>query len=129
MQSTSFLRSTLVAVVLAAATPALAQDVPAGTVPDGEPMTQTPMPPGAGGAQPGGQGQFGGQGQPGGAGQGGPNQALMQQCRSDIATYCAGVTPGSGGIKSCVKENYRRFSDGCKAALRQAMMQRKQQAQ
>ncbi|WP_051660800.1 cysteine rich repeat-containing protein [Bosea sp. 117] len=99
---TGLTRGTIAALLLLAAAPA---------------MAQMPAPGGAG---------------PGGAGAGaagGGNAALFQICREDLATYCAGVTPGNGAVRACIKENYRSFSPDCKAALMQAMMQRQQQGQ
>jgi hypothetical protein len=51
-------------------------------------------------------------------------QALAQACRNDFASYCAGVTPGDGGMKGCVRDNFRSFSAPCKDVLKQIMAQR-----
>jgi len=42
--------------------------------------------------------------------QGGP-------CTSDIRSYCAGVQPGGGRIRACVKEHLDQLSEPCKARL------------
>jgi hypothetical protein len=38
-------------------------------------------------------------------------------CVTDIKAQCAGVKPGGGRIKDCVKTRAAEFSDACKARL------------
>ena len=38
-------------------------------------------------------------------------------CAADIKAQCAGVKPGGGRIKDCVKTHAAEFSDACKARL------------
>ena len=40
-------------------------------------------------------------------------------CAADIKTKCAGVKPGGGRIKDCVKTHAVEFSEACKARLAQ----------
>ena len=44
--------------------------------------------------------------------------AVAQACKKDMETLCPGVEPGDGRIAACMKENRRKLSDGCKAALK-----------
>jgi hypothetical protein len=38
-------------------------------------------------------------------------------CAADIKAKCAGIKPGGGRIKDCVKTNAAEFSDPCKARI------------
>jgi hypothetical protein len=38
-------------------------------------------------------------------------------CAADIRSQCAGVRPGGGRIKTCVKEHIKDLSDKCQARL------------
>jgi hypothetical protein len=38
-------------------------------------------------------------------------------CAADIKAKCAGIKPGGGRIKDCVKTHAGEFSDACKARL------------
>lgn len=51
---------------------------------------------------------------------------IAQLCRDDIQKYCSGIQPGGGRLKPCVKENYQKFSDTCKVALRDMVAEKKQ---
>ena len=42
---------------------------------------------------------------------------VRQACKSDLEQHCAGVQPGEGRLRACVKENFAAFSEPCKAAL------------
>jgi hypothetical protein len=42
--------------------------------------------------------------------------ALRQACRAEIQQYCAGVQPGEGRLRDCVKEHFADFSEPCKQA-------------
>jgi hypothetical protein len=44
-------------------------------------------------------------------------QRSVGVCAADIKAKCAGVKPGGGRIKDCVKTNAAEFSDPCKARL------------
>jgi hypothetical protein len=56
-----------------------------------------------------------------------PGGALRAACGADIQKHCAGIKPGDGKLRHCVRENHAKFSDGCKSALREAMQKRRQQ--
>ena len=43
--------------------------------------------------------------------------AVRQACRAEIQQHCAGVQPGEGRLRACVKENFAAFSEPCKQAL------------
>ena len=45
---------------------------------------------------------------------------LRQACRDDVKQLCAGVQPGGGRIKQCLKDNAAKVSDGCKQAIQAA---------
>jgi hypothetical protein len=38
-------------------------------------------------------------------------------CQADLQKLCAGVQPGGGRIKQCLKEHKDQVSTGCKSAL------------
>lgn len=56
-----------------------------------------------------------------------PGAGLRGACRADIEKHCAGIKPGDGRLRHCVRENHAKFSGGCKTALREAMQKRRQQ--
>lgn len=56
-----------------------------------------------------------------------PGAGLRGACRADIERHCAGIKPGDGRLRHCVREHHAKFSDGCKTALREAMQKRRQQ--
>jgi hypothetical protein len=43
--------------------------------------------------------------------------AVRQACGPEIQQHCAGVEPGEGRLRACVKENFAAFSEPCKQAL------------
>lgn len=43
--------------------------------------------------------------------------AVRQACGPEIQQHCAGVQPGEGRLRTCVKENFPAFSESCKQAL------------
>ena len=43
---------------------------------------------------------------------------VAEACKKDVETLCPGMQPGEGRIAACMKENRRKLSDGCKAALK-----------
>jgi hypothetical protein len=43
--------------------------------------------------------------------------ATRQACEPEIHQHCAGVQPGEGRLRDCVKENFSAFSDTCKRAM------------
>jgi len=45
------------------------------------------------------------------------NADVRGACENDIKSLCAGVQPGGGRIKSCIKEHRDQLSSGCKSAL------------
>ena len=42
---------------------------------------------------------------------------VKQACKAEIEQHCAGVQPGEGQLRACVKEHFAEFSEPCKAAL------------
>ncbi len=50
---------------------------------------------------------------------------MAKACKNDITQYCAGVQAGEGRIAACLKENRAKLSDGCKAAAKGALAERK----
>ena len=42
---------------------------------------------------------------------------VRQACKAEIEQHCAGVQPGEGQLRACVKEHFAEFSEPCKAAL------------
>ena len=55
-----------------------------------------------------------------------PMGALREACKADVASLCAGVQPGGGRIKECLKANKDKVSEGCKAAIAAAMRARQE---
>ncbi len=46
-------------------------------------------------------------------------QAVVRQaCGAELQQHCAGVQPGGGRLRSCVKEHFTEFSEPCKQALK-----------
>jgi hypothetical protein len=43
--------------------------------------------------------------------------AVRQACGAEIQEHCAGVQPGDGRLRACVKENFAAFSEPCKQAM------------
>ena len=44
-------------------------------------------------------------------------ERLVGVCAADIKAKCAGVQPGEGRIRDCIKTHAAEFSDPCKARL------------
>lgn len=44
-------------------------------------------------------------------------EALRTYCKSDIERLCAGVEPGGGRIKACLKAHQNEMTVGCARAL------------
>ena len=38
-------------------------------------------------------------------------------CKADVQRLCAGVQPGEGRIRACVRQHQQDLSAGCKAAI------------
>lgn len=51
----------------------------------------------------------------------GPMAGVRAACQADLQKLCAGVQPGGGRIKQCLKEHKDQVSTGCKSALAQMM--------
>lgn len=47
-----------------------------------------------------------------------PPGSFRQACGHDIMTLCKGVKKGDGAIKACMRDNYRKLSPDCKAAIK-----------
>ncbi|OYY67454.1 hypothetical protein [Sphingomonas sp. 28-63-12] len=43
--------------------------------------------------------------------------AVMQACRADILSLCAGMTPGDGKLGQCIRANREKLSTPCQSAL------------
>jgi hypothetical protein len=43
--------------------------------------------------------------------------AVRQACGAELQKHCAGVEPGEGRLRSCVKDHFTEFSEPCKQAL------------
>jgi hypothetical protein len=43
--------------------------------------------------------------------------AVRQACGPEIQQHCAGVEPGEGRLRDCVKDHFAAFSEKCKQAL------------
>ena len=43
--------------------------------------------------------------------------AVRQARGTEIQQHCAGVQPGEGRLRACVKENFAAFAEPCKRAL------------
>jgi hypothetical protein len=43
--------------------------------------------------------------------------AVRQACGPEIQQHCAGVEPGEGRLRDCIKEHFAAFSEKCKQAL------------
>ena len=61
-----------------------------------------------------------------------PTLAFAQQgavrgaCMNDIKTLCGSVQPGGGRIRDCIREHRGQLSGGCKMALADRMLQRRE---
>lgn len=47
-------------------------------------------------------------------------------CLHDVKTLCAGVQPGGGRIRDCIREHRAQLSQECKMAIAERMSQRGQ---
>jgi hypothetical protein len=43
--------------------------------------------------------------------------AVRQACGPELQQHCAGIEPGEGRLRACVKDNYAAFSEPCKQAM------------
>ena len=43
--------------------------------------------------------------------------AVRQACGPELQQHCAGIEPGEGRLRTCVKENFTAFSEPCKQAM------------
>ena len=46
-------------------------------------------------------------------------------CKADLANLCAGVVPGTGRVRACIKSHMAEVSDVCKDAMSRAAAGRK----
>src|SRR5262245_21962853 len=44
----------------------------------------------------------------------------VNPCRADMARLCAGVVPGEGRLRDCIRTHARELSPGCSARLQAA---------
>lgn len=42
---------------------------------------------------------------------------VRQACGPELQQHCAGIEPGEGRLRTCVKENFAAFSEPCKQAM------------
>jgi hypothetical protein len=42
---------------------------------------------------------------------------LAKACAADIKAQCAGVQPGAGRIRACIKDHFKDLSEPCQAGL------------
>src|SRR5262249_31552997 len=47
-------------------------------------------------------------------------RAVVKACGADIRAQCAGVQPGKGRIRACVKEHFKDLSEPCQTVLLKA---------
>jgi hypothetical protein len=47
-------------------------------------------------------------------------RGVAKACVSDVAAQCAGVQPGEGRIRACIKEHLKDLSEPCKALVLKA---------
>jgi len=41
-------------------------------------------------------------------------------CKTNVTNLCAGIVPGTGGIRACIKSHMAEVSDPCKDEMSQA---------
>jgi len=46
-----------------------------------------------------------------------PENEVRAACEADIQKLCAGVQPGGGRIRACMRQHKDELSDGCKQAI------------
>ena len=46
-------------------------------------------------------------------------------CRTDVRSFCAGVQPGGGRIRDCMREHRAQLSIACKVAIADRMLEHK----
>jgi hypothetical protein len=46
--------------------------------------------------------------------------AVVKACGADVKAQCAGVQPGKGRIRACVKEHFKDLSEPCQTVLLKA---------
>ena len=51
--------------------------------------------------------------------------AVATACKADVEKLCAGITPGDGKIKACMKEHRKELSPDCKKELAEARKAKK----
>ena len=47
-------------------------------------------------------------------------------CMNDVKSLCGSVQPGGGRIRECMREHRAQLSSGCKLAIADRMLERKQ---
>ena len=53
-----------------------------------------------------------------------PGGHLGGACKADLQSLCAGVQPGGGRIRDCMKEHRTQLSTACKVAIADRMLER-----
>jgi hypothetical protein len=49
---------------------------------------------------------------------------MQGACKSDLRALCAGVQPGGGRIRDCMKQHHAQISAACKIAIADRMLER-----
>jgi len=49
---------------------------------------------------------------------------MQGACKNDVQTLCAGVQPGGGRIRDCMRQHHAQISATCKIALADHMLER-----
>ncbi|MGO8973711.1 MAG: cysteine rich repeat-containing protein [Steroidobacteraceae bacterium] len=49
-----------------------------------------------------------------------PDNEVRAACAADVQKLCAGVQPGGGRIRACMRQHKEELSDGCKQAIAKA---------
>lgn len=44
-------------------------------------------------------------------------RAVAKECAADVKSQCAGVQPGEGRIRACIKSHFKDLSEPCQAVL------------
>ena len=51
--------------------------------------------------------------------------SVRKACTADAKTYCHGILPGLGRLKSCMKSHYDELSEACRTAIEAAEARKK----
>jgi Cysteine rich repeat len=48
-------------------------------------------------------------------------RGVAKECLSDIKTQCAGIKPGGGRIRECIKTHFKDVSEACRTLVLKAV--------